>query len=228
MIYGCLQQPAILEPEPEENPASLFDNDDNVEIVVQDNDTDMVPRTEISSRRSSSHYSVPPTTDSDRDVAMPGADEDSDEPGPEAIHANLPSNHRQQSSKLNSSTQSGVCDFQKILMISSSTFSSSGSTSEGISCRGLYRFLRRPFVNYYLLHTETEYTKDWEQEKREVIETGININIFEYRVASACVACFTIYRQESFTQQSACLCCTCCPTCNFEALRRNSLGRRVP
>jgi hypothetical protein len=115
MIYGCLQQPAILEPELEENPASLFDNDDNVEIVVQElgdvDDTDMIPRTEISSRRSSSHYSVPPTTDSDRDVAMPGADEDSDEPGPEAIQADLQSNHHQKSSKLNSSTQS-VCDFQ--------------------------------------------------------------------------------------------------------------------
>ena len=48
MIYDCLQQPAILcsEQEAEENPASLFDNDDNVEIeAVQesgdvDNDTD--------------------------------------------------------------------------------------------------------------------------------------------------------------------------------------------
>ena len=50
MIYNCLQQPAILEPA-----ASIFDNDDDVEIeVVQesgdmDSDTDMIPRTEFSS-----------------------------------------------------------------------------------------------------------------------------------------------------------------------------------
>ena len=159
MIYNCLQQPAILEPV-----ASIFDNDDDVEIeVVQesgnmDSDMDMIPRTEFSSRHSSSHYSVPPTTVSDRDMAMPNADEDSDEP--EAVQAR--SKHRQQSSKSNSSTQS-VCDCQ-YTTVSGSTcsffLSDFSSTSEGISCRGLYHFIRRFLINYHSFHIETKYPED--------------------------------------------------------------------
>jgi hypothetical protein len=71
----------------ENHVASLFDNDDDVlfEPVqesgdVDDNsDVDMIP-TELHSRRSSmsEHNSVPPTTDSDRDIAMP--DKDDSEP----------------------------------------------------------------------------------------------------------------------------------------------------
>ena len=97
MIYDCLQQLAILclEQETEENPASFFDNDDDVEIeAVQesgdvDNDTDLIPRSEFPSRCSSSHYSVPPMTDSDHDVAVPDADEDHDSDEREAIQADF-------------------------------------------------------------------------------------------------------------------------------------------
>lgn len=89
-MYDCLQQPAILDPVVEENHvASLFDNDDDVlfEPVQEsgdedDNpDVDMIP-TELHSRRSSmsEHNSFPPTTDSDRDIAMP----DNEDSEPEA------------------------------------------------------------------------------------------------------------------------------------------------
>ena len=123
MIYDCLQQLAILcsEQEAEENPASLFDNDDDVEIeAVQesgdvDNDTDLIPRSEFPSRRSSSHYSVPLTTDLDHDVAMPDADEDRNSNERKAVQADF------QNSLCK---QFPVCDYQ-YMMILSSTYSSS-------------------------------------------------------------------------------------------------------
>ena len=118
MIYDCLQQPAILcsEQEAEENPASLFDNDDDVEIeAVQesgdvDNDTDLIPRSEFPSQRSSSHYSVPPTTNSDHDVAMPDADEDHDSNEREAIQADFQNSLRK---------RSPVCDYRYMMILSS-------------------------------------------------------------------------------------------------------------
>jgi hypothetical protein len=98
-----------MEPEAEEKGVeSLFDNDDNVQIASEMNqdlgvedhasDIDMISN-EIRSRHSSmsNHHSVPPTTDSDRDIAVP----DNEDSEPEANHQ---SNHRQQSSK------QSVCD----------------------------------------------------------------------------------------------------------------------
>ena len=128
----CLQQPAILEPEAEEpeadnHVASLFDNDIQMEAVQElgdesDNRDVVMISKEISHSQHSSmsnpghHQSVPPTTDSDVDIAM--RDEDSE---PEDNH---PSNHRQQSSKKSdSSTQS-----QAVRGTSTLTFSESFST----------------------------------------------------------------------------------------------------
>ena len=78
--------------------AFLFDNDDDILIEpVQesgDPDIDMIPA-DLHSQHLD-HYSVPPTTDSDRDIAMPEDSESEDDQH----------NRRQPSSKLNSSTQS--------------------------------------------------------------------------------------------------------------------------
>ena len=134
MIYfDCLQQPAILEPEVEENcVASLFDNDDDVLIDseppqdsgdVDDNpDIDML---------SADHYSVPPTTDSECDIAMP----DNEESEPEAVQR---TNRRQPSSKSNPSRQS-VCGNLNVRYYDLNLYflSDFGSTSESFSCRGL-------------------------------------------------------------------------------------------
>jgi hypothetical protein len=97
---------------------------------VDDNpDVDMIPA-ELHSRHSSmsDHYSVPPTTDSDHDIAIP----DNEDSEPEADQRN----RRQPSSKLNSSTQS-VCGNLNVhyydlnLLCFLSDFS---STSESFSC----------------------------------------------------------------------------------------------
>jgi hypothetical protein len=111
VIYNCLQQPVILEPEAEleENrAASLFDNDNDIQIeevqelgdVDNDRDIDMIP-TELPSRHSSMS-NHPPVTDSDRDIVML----DNEDSEPDAAEADHQSNHRQQSPKLDSSTQS--------------------------------------------------------------------------------------------------------------------------
>jgi hypothetical protein len=94
MIYDHLQQLAILNPEAEENhAASLFANNDDVELQEMWTMTlTRFPELNFLAQHSSmsSHYLVPPTTDSDHDMAMPDADADSDEP-----EANLQSNHHQ-------------------------------------------------------------------------------------------------------------------------------------
>ena len=80
----------------------------------------------------------------------------------------------------------------------------------------------------FSIETKRPDDRQWEFEVEAIERKEVDINIVDYRMASACVTCSTIYRQESFTQRPASYSWTCCPACDCEALGRNLINQRIP